>query len=47
MPSRTVTWQADQVPPGTAYNSMHTYEWKVILRDNVNLGHRAEETAGF
>jgi len=45
MPSRTVTWSADQVPPGTAYNSMQTYEWTVVLYDNFNLGKRTEVTS--
>jgi len=45
MPSRTVTWSADQVPPGSAHNPLHTYEWTVVLYDNFNLGHRAELSA--
>jgi len=45
MPSRTVTWSADQVPPGSAHNPLQTYEWTVILYDNYDLGQRAEKTS--
>lgn len=47
MPSRTVTWSASQVPPGSAYVSTNSYEWKIIIYDNYNLGHRAEKTKTF
>jgi len=45
MPSRSVTWSADQVPPGYAHNPLESYQWKVIVYDNFNLGHRAEKNA--
>lgn len=44
MPSRNVTWAADQVPPGYTHNPLESYQWKVILYDNYQLGHRAEKT---
>ncbi len=43
MPSRSVTWSADQVPPGYTHNPLQTYRWRVILYDNYQLGHRAEK----
>ncbi len=45
MPSRSVTWSADQVPPGSAHASGHTYQWTAVLYDNQNLGHRAEKSS--
>jgi hypothetical protein len=47
MPSRSVTWSADQVPPTTIYNSMHSYQWSVVIYDNSNLGQRTEVSATF
>lgn len=47
MPSRSVTWSADQVPPGSAHASGHTYQWTAVLYDNYNLGHRAERSSAF
>jgi hypothetical protein len=44
MPSRNVTWSASQVPPGYTHNPLETYQWKIIIYDNYQLGHRAEKT---
>lgn len=45
MPSRSVTWSADQVPPGYTHLTGDCYQWKAILYDNYNLGHRGEKSA--
>lgn len=47
MPSRFVTWSADQVPPGSAHSPWDSYQWTVSVYDNWNLGQRAQKSATF
>jgi hypothetical protein len=39
MPSRSITWNAPQIPPSSAHTVGHCYEWQVCLYDGGFCGY--------